>query len=330
MKPSQLTAALPKLIASRIPVMIWGNPGIGKSEISRAVTEDLGIGFVDMRLTLYDPTALLGFPYLGSEAKKSMRFAPPHILPTEGEGVILLDELPQASPATQAAAYQLILDRRINEYELPKGWHIIAAGNHASNGGLHHAMAPALSNRFTHIDLVANQTDWDIWAKDKVSDLIRAFLRFRPGLVDDFDNRQGSRAWSNARALVKADKIIKDKHDAGTELELLTGTLGEGAATELLAFFKTATELPSLNEILVSPDTAPVPQSPAAKYAVATLLESKVSKDNFDRCMTYIHRLDKEYQTAFMHNITRHKRELTDTQTYINWCLNNKELLGVG
>lgn len=331
MKPSQLLAALPKLIEAGHPTFIWGDPGIGKSDIVREVAASLKIGLIDLRLTLYDPTDLKGYPVrTGTGAKETMSFIPPALLPTKGKGILFLDELPQAAPATQAASYQLVLDRKLNEYKLPDGWQVIAAGNHARNGGVHHAMPPALANRFTHITLTPDHAEWDDWARGKVDDLVRAYLRFRPAQLLDMEARKAGIAYPTPRSWAKCGQILAQGHGVSAELELLTGTIGEGAATELLAFIKTARELPSLEEILLSPDTAPVPVSPGAKYAVATLLESKASKTNIKQCLTYMGRLDKEYQTAFMHNITRTKRELSSTKEYIDWCLANRELLGVG
>lgn len=331
MKPSQVAAVLPQLLKTGRTPFIWGDPGIGKSDIMRAVAASLKLELVDARLSIYDPTDLKGFPVVkGTGKTQAMHFVPPAILPTKGKGILFLDELPAAPPAVQAAAYQLILDKKLGEYELPPGWTIVAAGNHARNGGVHYSLAPALANRFVHIEMECSAEEWDVWAaQNGITDITRAFIRFRPALIHDMEARKTGMAFPSPRSWAFADDIAKLNLGTAEELELLKGTVSEGAAVEYLAFMKTARELPSASEILISPDTAPVPTSPAAKHAVVVMLERKAEPKNFKQCMTYVQRLDVEYQTAFMHGITKHKRELCSAKEYVDWCVTNKAMLGV-
>lgn len=331
MKPSQVAAVLPQLLKTGRTPFIWGDPGIGKSDIMRAVAAGLKLELVDARLSIYDPTDLKGFPVVkGTGKTQAMHFVPPAILPTKGKGILFLDELPAAPPAVQAAAYQLILDKKLGEYELPPGWTIVAAGNHARNGGVHYSLAPALANRFVHIEMECSAEEWDAWAaQNGITDITRAFIRFRPALIHDMEARKTGMAFPSPRSWAFADDIAKLNLGTAEELELLKGTVSEGAAVEYLAFMKTARELPSASEILISPDTAPVPTSPAAKHAVVVMLERKAESKNFKQCMTYVQRLDVEYQTAFMHGITKHKRELCSAKEYVDWCVTNKAMLGV-
>ena len=331
MKPSQVAAVLPKLSTSGRTPFIWGDPGIGKSDIIRSVAAAMKLDLIDMRLALYDPTDLRGFPVVkGTGKSQGMHFVPPALLPSKGKGILLLDELPAAPPAVQAVAYQLILDRRLGEYTLPAGWNIVAAGNHARNGGVHYPLPPALANRFIHIEMEHSAEDWDTWAAGYgVTDLTRAFIRFRPALLHDIGARKTGIAFPSPRSWSFADAIVQQRHTDANTLELLKGTVGEGAAIEYLAFLKVAQELPSLNEILISPSTAPVPASPAAKYAVTTLLESRADTGNFAQALKYMGRMEVEFQTAYIHSISRNKRALCSTREFVNWCTENKSLLGI-
>ena len=332
MKPSELILVLPELLDLGIPVFIWGHPGVGKSDSVRTVAAATDRQFLDIRASLYEPPEMRGYPIVeGTGKSRKMRFVPAGILPSVAQrGLMLLDELPQAIPAMHGVLFQLTLDGKIGEYELPEGWAIVAAGNYPVNGGAFNAISKGLGSRFLHINLHSDQGDWDAWANGKVDDITRAFLRFRPNLIHDMTPTKGFTPFPSSRSWVMADKVMQMKTPSQKiRLELLEGCIGEGAATERMAFQQTAGELPDLNELLLSPDTAPIPSSPAAKYAVATLLESKASKTNFKQCLTYMERLDKEYQTAFMHNITKNKREMCSTSEYTNWCLANKEMLGV-
>src|SRR5205807_8790447 len=120
--------ALGALVSTRRPVYLWGRPGVGKSSLVRQAAAVLGLGLVDVRATLLDPVDLRGLPRLVGDAAV---WCPPAFLPKTGEGVLFLDELAQAPPLVQAACLQLVLDRRVGEYELPSGWAVVAASNRA-------------------------------------------------------------------------------------------------------------------------------------------------------------------------------------------------------
>ena len=104
--------------------------------------------------------------------------------PRTGRGVLFLDELDAVLPLVQAACYQLILDRKLGEYELPEGWIVVAAGNRESDRAVTHRMPSALANRLIHLDFDPDPQDWQEWAeKAGIDPRIRHFLRFRPKLL---------------------------------------------------------------------------------------------------------------------------------------------------
>ena len=134
MKASILKKSLISMIDSKIPVFVWGNPGVGKSSIIKQIANDKNMEFIDLRLSLLDPTDLRGIPFFDS-ANKSAIWAKPEFLPNSNSqafGILFLDEINSAPPTVQAAAYQLILDRKIGEYTLPMNYAIVAAGNYES------------------------------------------------------------------------------------------------------------------------------------------------------------------------------------------------------
>ena len=112
------------------PVMIWGAPGIGKSDLVATLARMLGRQLIDIRLPLWEPTDIKGMPYYNATTGK-MEWSIPAEFPTDPEStaIIFLDEINGAAPSVQAAAYQLILNRRIGQYVLPENVVIVAAGN---------------------------------------------------------------------------------------------------------------------------------------------------------------------------------------------------------
>jgi len=193
MKPSKLYEALHALIGERVPLHIWGACGVGKSQIVAQVARDLNIFFLDVRAVQLDPVDLRGLPRIAADQTE---WVPPKFLPTDGKGILFLDELTSAPQMTQAGCYQLILDRKLGEYVLPDGWVVIAAGNPASERGVHFAMPRPLRNRFVHLELEADLSDWCRWAVGAgVRPEIIAFLRFKPDLLHAADTT------SNAQCL---------------------------------------------------------------------------------------------------------------------------------
>lgn len=326
MKPSQLRSSLPRLLEAKRSIFLWGEPGIGKSDIVREVAASKKLSMVDMRLSIYDPTDLKGFPIVKDGA---MYFVPPALLPKKGKGVLLLDEFPQAPPAVQAVAYQLVLDRRLGEYTLPDGWSIVAAGNRASDGGVHYSLPAALANRFIHLNLTVNHPDWDEWAaKNGISDLTRAYLRFRPDQLLDMGARKTGMAYPSPRSWAMADTVIQQKHGAAEELEMLTGTVGEGVATEYMAFVKVASELPTSAQIILAPDKAPLPKSPGAKHAAVLMMERAAMPSNLGACFAYIERLEVEYQVVFAQGLARNMK-LNQQKPFVDWAVKNAKVMGL-
>jgi len=327
MKPSSIRKALPRLIAKQRPPFIWGAPGVGKSDVIRQVAEDMKLELRDVRLSLLDPIDLKGFPVVDT-AKKQMKWLPADFLPTKGKGILFLDELNAAPQSVQAAAYQLILNRKIGDYELPVGWAVIAAGNRAGDRAVVHAMPSALANRFVHLDFDVSVDDWSIWAMvNEIHDDLRAFIQFRPNLLHSFDPATNPRAFPTPRSWAFVNDIYKDGHTPDEEFELIKGTVGDGAAAEFSGFVRQIKDLPKIDAVLLDPEGTRVPANPAGMYAMSTALDAKASITNLERIMKYMSRLPVEFQTVFMRSAIRRDEKLTGTKAFQSWGIANQSVL---
>jgi MoxR-like ATPase len=159
--PKAAKKAIRKSINKHRPVFLWGPPGIGKSDVVKQIGDELKREVIDVRLALWEPTDIKGIPYYNSD-KGAMVWAPPAELPThpDSTAIIFLDELNSAPPAVQAAAYQLVLNRRVGTYELPKGVDVVAAGNREGDRGVTYRMPAPLANRFVHLEMKVDFDDW--------------------------------------------------------------------------------------------------------------------------------------------------------------------------
>lgn len=324
MKPSSIRKSLGHLIAAKRPAFLWGPPGVGKSDVVSQVAADSKLELRDVRLSLLDPTDLKGFP-VPDLTKKLMRWLPADFLPTKGKGLLFLDEMNQAAQSVQGAAYQLILNRKIGDYTLPDGWSVVAAGNRTGDRSIAHAMPAALANRFVHLDFDIDVDEWNVWAmNNEVHTDIRAFIKFRPNLLHSFDPATNPRAFPSPRSWSFVNDVYKSNLSQDEEFELVKGTIGEGASAEFSGFVRLIKDLPTVDQILVDPESTKVPKEPAAQYAIATALDAKASTNNFDRIMKYVARLPTEFQVVFMRGAIVRDSKLSGTKVYMDWAVNNQ------
>jgi len=199
------------------PIFIWGAPGIGKSELVQGIVDQGELGnalMIDMRLALLEPTDLRGYPFRNPETN-TMEWSPPSDLPSQDLAdsydnvVLFLDELNSAPPSVQAAAYQLVLNRRIGQYNLPDNVRIIAAGNRETDRGVTFRMPSPLANRFRHINMDVNFEDWQQWAinNDVHPDVI-GYLSFAKQDLFNFDPKTSSQAFATPRSWTFTSDIL--------------------------------------------------------------------------------------------------------------------------
>ena len=279
MRPAQLLTVLDREFASthdghHTPVMLWGPPGVGKSDMIRQTGERHSAPVIDVRLSQMEPSDLRGIPFRNGEY---VEWAAPAILPDVGrhgpQGILFLDEITSAPPSVSAAAYQLILDRRLGEYEVPGGWAIFAAGNRQGDRGVTYTMPAPLANRFSHFDVDTHLDDWVAWAYEHdIDERVLGFLRFRPELLFDFDPAHNPVAFPSPRTWEFAHRSLQKFGDRSELLQnALQACVGPAAGIELNAFVNSLDRMPDLDEIVAGKEV-PVPDEIDLQYAIAAAL----------------------------------------------------------
>jgi MoxR-like ATPase len=324
MNASAISTALRILVTAKQPVFIWGGPGIGKSAVVRQLAEDMTVPLHDVRALLLDPVDLRGLPFLGADGRS--KWATPEFLPQDGAGILFLDELNAAPAMVQASCYQLVLDRKLGEYTLPKGWAIVAAGNRDSDRAVTTRMPTPLRNRFVHLEFEVDLQEWSAWAIEAgIRPEVIAFLRFRQELLSAFD-RDGN-AFPSPRSWEFVSRILDAMPEQSVEHELFAGTVGAGAATEFSAFLKTFRELPNIDAILLNPLKEPVPENAAAQYAVASALAHCATDTNFDRICTYLGRMPTEFSVLCVRDASLRQPAVQHTPAFTRWATANHHVL---
>jgi hypothetical protein len=253
----QTRKAVLKAFKTKRPVFLWGPPGIGKSEVIAEITQELNGHMIDLRMAQMEPTDIRGIPFFNKDLGK-MDWAPPIDLPDEELAsqypivVLFLDEMNSASPAVQAAGYQLILNRRVGKYKLPDNVVMVAAGNRESDKGVTYRMPMPLANRFVHLEMKADFNSWQAWAvNNKIHKDVVGYLSFAKQDLYDFDSKSSSRAFATPRTWTFVSEMLADEDtDNDTLFNLIAGTIGEGLAVKFAAHRKLSGKMPQPADIL--------------------------------------------------------------------------------
>ncbi|RRS31980.1 MAG: ATPase [Epsilonproteobacteria bacterium (ex Lamellibrachia satsuma)] len=325
MKASNITKVVKKLIDNKLPVFIWGAPGIGKSSIVKQIAVEQGLEFLDLRLSLLDPTDLKGIPFFNAETNEGV-WAKPSFLPSDknSKGILFLDEINTAPPAVQASAYQLILDRKVGEYELPEGWSIVAAGNRENDRGVVYRMPPPLANRFVHFEMEVDFFDWKTWAyKEGIESSIIAYLAYDKSMLFTFDATSNEKSFATPRSWEYVDSIVKSGVDNNLILDSISGAVGREAAVGYISFKKVMADLPDLNTILDGTLTELGEEDPKIMMALAiglvnALLENpdEIAVDNV---LKFSLQLPGEFSIMLVKDMQQNGLDVEGSRSWSEW-----------
>jgi hypothetical protein len=342
LRASQVAGMIRCMYAAGSNLWVWGPPGVGKTELVQEVCEGDGIPLMTHPpgVTM-ESVDVRGLPTICPSTGRTV-WAPSDFWPTDRKwkGVVYLDELPQAATSTQAAYMQAVQSRRIGNLSISPGAVFVVTGNRAEDrAGVGKILTPLL-NRFTHCDMAADLADWQSWAVGAgVRPEVRSFLNFKPSLLMDFDPKSQQRAFASPRSWARLSGLLGEAPE-----ELLfpaaAGTVGEGPATEFLAFLRTYGQLPDIDEILKQPATAPLPaagtpSTPAIYCALAGALAERLKGGKndtrlLDAFATYVLRWPAsmpEFQTLAVKDAVAMDARLLTNRVLQPWLFKNAKVL---
>ena len=321
MNPQKIKRSVEHLIERKVPIFLWGPPGIGKSSIIAQIAREKAIACIDLRLSLLDPTDLRGIPFFDAVNQTAI-WAPASFLPDGNikEGILFLDELNTAAPMVQASAYQLILDRKIGEYTLPDGWSIVAAGNRESDRGVVFRMAAPLANRFIHLDMEVSVDDWRVWAMNSNIDLsIISFISYRPDALFTFNTQSDTKAFATPRTWAYVNEILLSNPEDDLLMALVSGAIGEELAASFLGFKAVIKDLPDMNGIFEGTVTQ-TPTDASALHILCTALTLRVNEETrtkeLDNLLSYTLNLPGEFAVMIIQDLRQRNVELGYLNSY--------------
>jgi hypothetical protein len=277
--PKEITRFLSTSYQLRLPVFLWGKPGIGKSEIVREFAREQAMDLIDLRLTTLESCDLRGLPRINHETGET-EWMRPEFLPTINiPVVILLDELTAAEPRIQASAYQLILDRAIGKHRIPDQAWVVGAGNAPEHGAISYGMGTALADRFLHINVVANSGDWLEWALNhNVSPDVITFIRVRPDMLDSCGGQEQTEqlVTPSPRSWARVSSVLQTTNDQSVRSIAVNGLVGEAVAVQFFHTLEEIGQLPPIERLMRLPAKVAAHQVPSTLPALYGLTYSLV------------------------------------------------------
>jgi hypothetical protein len=293
--------ALAIAVSLRVPVLLWGAPGTGKSSVVRALGAALSEPVETVIASLREPADFAGLPVVADDG--SIRLAEPswaRRLVAAGRGILFLDEVTTAPPAVQAALLRVVLERVVGDVALPSAVAVIAAANPPEVAAGGWDLTPPLANRFCHLDwpvdsgayLEALAGGWpvpevhastpsDDHVAARVRGVLAGFLRSRPALLQAMpqDSASSGRAWPSPRTWDMALNLWVGAESRevghGVILQLISGCVGAGAARELLVWEQEA-DLPDPEDVLADPGRFRLPDRGDRQFAVLSSIAAAV------------------------------------------------------
>lgn len=317
--------------AKQVP-MIHGSPGLGKSAVIHAIAKKFNLFLIDMRLGQCDPTEMQGFGTLNQVTGRG-RYAPMEDFPLEKDTIpagyagwlLFMDELTSAPPAVQAAAYKVILDRKVGQHNLHKNVAIVAAGNLATDNAVVEEMSTALQSRMVHLEVEVDAQEWVAWASNNGFDSrITSYISSANDKLYTFQPDHTDHTYGCPRTWEFANRLIPMAPPTMDNVALYAGALSEGLAREFIAFCELEHQLPKIADILAFPKSVPVPDEPSVLWMLSGTLAKHMKVSNCDKLMEFVKRIPLEFQTFFLRQLKlKENTELAKQAPIIEWVTVN-------
>ena len=329
-------------VAHRDPVMLWGQPGAGKTEmVYQTAASDhpkpswlafdgrwhpQGV-LCDVRLGQYESVDLRGIPVPDAERNQTVWYAP-ITLPFKGNPrfatdrliFLFLDEFNQCHPSVFGVAMQLINERRVGEHELLDNVVIVCAGNRESDRGVTNRMPTTVSNRLVHIEVAVDVDAWCYHVASKVDPVIVAFMQFRKSNLSTFDPAKADKAFATPRTWVKAASYFADSAmPEHIKQAAMAGAVGEGPSAEFWGFVDVWQKMTPLSKILADPDGVELPKEAAMRYATTVAVSGAMAGKTIAAVSAYLLRLDPEFSILAWQLAIRRDRTVSATKEFISF-----------
>lgn len=327
-------------------VMLWGPPGVGKSQAIRQIAKNIGertskkVNVTDVRLLLFNPIDLRGIPTSNKDKTLAIWLKPQIFqMDTSNEvvNILFLDEISAAPQSVQAAAYQITLDRVIGEHKLPENCIVIACGNRTTDKSVAFKMPKALANRLMHIEINYSFKSWKEWAMHSgINKKVLGFLSFRQSYLMNFDEKSDDFAFCTPRSWEMVSNLLNFVSDDIDDMfPLISGIVGSGVAIEFRTWAKVYKDLPDIEDVFDG-KTMVIPTGTDAMYALISSMSAyaRDHKNEMDRIANSIRYADKmppDFSAIllkdYMYIDEHYKEKLMNIPEFVTWLQTKGRLM---
>ena len=303
---------------------IEGSPGVGKTSLIRQVAEELNVEYREVHM----PTRLVedfGIPYPNGDV---LKYIIPDWFPTDpnSRGILCFDDRNQASADLQKVLANICQARNLHGTPLPDGWMVVSTGNHQRDRAGANRVLSHLRDRETVLQMDTNIDDWTHWAlRNGVRSEVISFIAFASHLLCDFDPNRDKNA--TPRGWVEGVSPALGVVPAAAEFDTFAGSVGDGAASDFVAYLKTYREVPDIDELLKDPDNAKLPTEPMIKYATVASIAARMDTKNIANAIKYMDRLPGEFGVLGVSLAIHRDSKLVGTKEFAKWGINNADIL---
>lgn len=342
----QASKLIEKTLNAGLCPIITSSPGLGKSDIIRALAKKMGLYLIDIRLAQCEPSDLSGIPnFIQHNGKTRVEFIPSVMFPLEGDALplkedgapyngwlLFFDELLDAPMQVQSASYKVILDRMIGNFPLHEKVMMVGAGNKIDDGACATETSTALKSRMVWMELEMNAKAWITWAKDaEVNPSIIGFIEYEEKHLYNFSaDHEGftfacPRTWSMASRIMK--QYTQEEYASYDFQVHMQGTVGN-AHHDFGSFLSCFDKLPTKEQIVRDPMGCHKVVD-GERFALKTLIARWADDKSIENILKYISRLDKDTQVLLFREIRDNNKPLMSNKYVTEWSLGiGKEIFG--
>lgn len=304
----------------RLPIMVAGPPGCGKSGVVEGMTRKLGYDCAVFHPVVSDPTDFKGFPWVNKDTGTA-DFIPfgdfARLITTKRPTVAFLDDVGHAPKAVQATLMQPLFARTLNGKRISDTVSFVLATNRrCDKAGVEGIIDPIINRCLVYEIAPDRDTFLAYWVKAGHRPEVMAFLRvmpkhlYTPKKSADIENFPSYRTWEFA------SRILERNLPADLEAVALTGAVGEGTAGEFMAYLKLFRDIPDPDEVIKNPHKAKVPDKADILYALCAALAYRANDATLDGITAYADRMIKagreEMAVYLMGDVLNKSPQVTD------------------